>query len=651
MRFTRATYSVVVFGVVMAIYILTLAPAVGLIDSGELALVSSHLGVAHPTGYPLYTLLGRIFVALSGLDAVIATNFMSAFFGAFAAAMLFLLLTEIYNDMWRTRGGAWAMGALLISIAFGFLETVWSISTVTEVYSLELVLVITMLWVLMLYLKNGERRYFFILSYLTALAFSNHMMTVLFIPSMAILITGKWWREKRVHSEFSFWFFALILFTAGLSLYIYLPVRARDLANSFPLINWDNPQSSDAFFRHISGWQYRVWMFQGFFAHFGKHLSRIIGFIYRQSSFILPVFALIGAVVFALKKRWLLLIALLVLAAVDFVYVMGYSIPDIDSYLLPLYLVMIILSSAVLLLIHKKWLFFTLLIIPIAIAALNWHSCDKSNDRFAENITYDILTPALRHSTIILGNWDLYDPAFYIQTERRYRKDITLVDYGLLKRSWYVRGLAEHFTAAKNEIERFVVAVAPFEHRKPYNGIMLQNAYEAMVIALMGNGSYPIYSYGMEAFAAQKYPYNAEGILYRHYPSHNGTKRVIPAMVFANDNIKPIANENSSRRRTLLNWYERMFYKNAGQLYEDSLLEQSAEYMKLLLMLSPQNSAYIENLGVLYVKMGEPDKAMATFKTMEKFVPDPRKMDILYRDLRKKMAEAKMNGKEITNPK
>jgi hypothetical protein len=46
------------------VYLKTLAPSVTFIDSGELAAVACTLGIAHPTGYPLFTLLG-VFVFVS----------------------------------------------------------------------------------------------------------------------------------------------------------------------------------------------------------------------------------------------------------------------------------------------------------------------------------------------------------------------------------------------------------------------------------------------------------------------------------------------------------------------------------------------------------------------------------------------------------
>jgi hypothetical protein len=43
----------------LALYLVTLAPDVLPADNGEFQLVAAVLGVAHPPGYPLHTLLGQ----------------------------------------------------------------------------------------------------------------------------------------------------------------------------------------------------------------------------------------------------------------------------------------------------------------------------------------------------------------------------------------------------------------------------------------------------------------------------------------------------------------------------------------------------------------------------------------------------------------
>ena len=66
MKFLEKAYAapLLTFALTLAAYLSTLAPDVTFTDSGELAAVAATLGVAHPTGYPLFTLLGHLWTLL-----------------------------------------------------------------------------------------------------------------------------------------------------------------------------------------------------------------------------------------------------------------------------------------------------------------------------------------------------------------------------------------------------------------------------------------------------------------------------------------------------------------------------------------------------------------------------------------------------------
>ena len=63
-EFFRKYYSLITVLFVAEGYLFTIAPGVVQIDSGELATVQATLGIAHPTGYPLFTLIGYLFLKL-----------------------------------------------------------------------------------------------------------------------------------------------------------------------------------------------------------------------------------------------------------------------------------------------------------------------------------------------------------------------------------------------------------------------------------------------------------------------------------------------------------------------------------------------------------------------------------------------------------
>jgi len=75
----------------LGLYLRTLAPGLLSGDPGEFQFAAWRLGLAHPTGYPLYLLLGSAWqhlLAFVGVDPAAALNAFSAVIGALAVALL-----------------------------------------------------------------------------------------------------------------------------------------------------------------------------------------------------------------------------------------------------------------------------------------------------------------------------------------------------------------------------------------------------------------------------------------------------------------------------------------------------------------------------------------------------------------------------------
>ena len=89
--------AIAVFVVSLFIYLQTLAPAVSTIfdDSLEFQLVSYQLGIAHPTGYPLYTLMGKLFTSLPVGTIAYRVNLLSALCGALTATGVSLIVAKV----------------------------------------------------------------------------------------------------------------------------------------------------------------------------------------------------------------------------------------------------------------------------------------------------------------------------------------------------------------------------------------------------------------------------------------------------------------------------------------------------------------------------------------------------------------------------
>ncbi len=216
-----------VFGAALTLYGLTLSPTVAVLfdDSLEFQLVTYQLGIAHPTGYPLYTLLGWLFTRLPVGDVAYRVNLMSAIFGALTVALVYLVGLEIASDDERRPWPAVA-AALIGAFAMAVSPVFWSQATLAEVYTLNAVFVAGM--VLLLARGIGRPRDLMALAFLFGLALTHHRTTVLLLPAITFYL----WRAIRSGSMSpaparKMAVRSLMALTAPLLLYLYLPLRGQ----------------------------------------------------------------------------------------------------------------------------------------------------------------------------------------------------------------------------------------------------------------------------------------------------------------------------------------------------------------------------------------------------------------------------------------
>src|SRR5512136_2543960 len=85
-------------------------------DGGDLITAAATGGVAHPTGYPVYLLLAKLFQLLPVSSLAFRTNLMSAVAAILAAVLIYALVTRITSPL--TGHGNWLAG-LASAYAFG----------------------------------------------------------------------------------------------------------------------------------------------------------------------------------------------------------------------------------------------------------------------------------------------------------------------------------------------------------------------------------------------------------------------------------------------------------------------------------------------------------------------------------------------------
>jgi len=174
----------IVWLVVQALYFFTAQPNVGLLDSGEFLTAAVHMGVPHPTGYPLWTIGSWLFQLAPIGNNAWEVNLFSGFCTAIAVSLVSLILT---NSMrWAGVGDRLAQTlALGWSLALACSVSMWSQAVIAEVYGLHSLCV--MLFTICLYRWFRDSNWTHGLAwgvFFYALGMSNHHLMI----SLAILL-------------------------------------------------------------------------------------------------------------------------------------------------------------------------------------------------------------------------------------------------------------------------------------------------------------------------------------------------------------------------------------------------------------------------------------------------------------------------------
>ncbi|XP_028934908.1 transmembrane protein 260 isoform X3 [Ornithorhynchus anatinus] len=209
-----------VFAAVWAVFAATLPPSVPGGDSGELITAAYELGVAHPPGYPLFTLLARLAIGLIPFGSVAyRVNLLCGLFGAATAALLFFTVFRL--------SGSFA-GGILASGMFSFSRLTWQWSTTAEVFSLNNVFVGLLMALAVRFEEASaaqERsKVAQIGAFCSGLSLCNQHTIVLYVLCIAPWVLLRLLREKELSG--GRWAKLTLCFSAGLLPYLYLPVSS-----------------------------------------------------------------------------------------------------------------------------------------------------------------------------------------------------------------------------------------------------------------------------------------------------------------------------------------------------------------------------------------------------------------------------------------
>lgn len=197
----------------------TLAPSLGgTIDSPEFQQATYSLSIVHPTGYPLYLVLGRLWIAVFPFgDPAYRVNLMSAIFGALAVWVLYETVRYLTGGNLLAALGAAALGAVQ--------AIPWAISSVAEINTFNSLL--TGLAFLCAVLWATGRIPLPLAAFALGLALSHHRTAALYVPFLLLsgLAALKWGSPKRPNWRTAL--LSILLLILPFAAYIYLPLRGN----------------------------------------------------------------------------------------------------------------------------------------------------------------------------------------------------------------------------------------------------------------------------------------------------------------------------------------------------------------------------------------------------------------------------------------
>ncbi len=438
-----------VAGGLLPVYLLTMSHAVGAADTFEFQVVAPQLGIAHPTGYPLYLLLGKLASLLPVGTVAWRLNFASAVYAVLAAAVVFRLALRLTRH---------PLPALAGAVALGLVPIYWGQAIIAEVYTLHALIVASALWLMTRLVAGGdrpqptadnrrpsaaERKVMVALAFVLGLGLANHLTTVFLLPPAALAIAFVLWptltrrgrtaggRVVRRRSLLPLLLQLALAFAAPLLLYAYLPLRWAAI-NHEPMgvgrfVDWVVAG------RFQGALQWGAWLRD-------PARREIVGRLLLDA-WGWPHLALaVAGLVWLLRRHWRVAAVLLLAGAGFTFYALNYYVPDLAVFLIPTHVVVGVCAAAgVGIPFAEGWtarryptawssLLFVVALLPALLpAGGRWAAMDQSGRDGGETWARGVLAMPLARGAAVLADSEKIAPLYYVQQMERLRPDLEIM--------------------------------------------------------------------------------------------------------------------------------------------------------------------------------------------------------------------------------
>ncbi|MBN1622186.1 MAG: DUF2723 domain-containing protein [Endomicrobiales bacterium] len=593
------------FFIIFGIYLYTLHPTISPYrDSGDLVVASVTLGIAHPTGYPLYVLFGKMFDILIPFgNSAYKINIMSAFFGAGTIYFLTLVFGFIFNQSWILLSSA-----MLLAFSPAF----WRLSQVSEMYSLNAFLASVILFLIAKFYNdtknNGHKPDFAVLllvAFLCGFSTGNHQTIIFIFPGIL------WFLLSCKDFRLNHYFWSFIFFVLGFSVYLILPLRVL----SEPVSSWGDLKTINGLLRVITRADYGGMRLHPEQSKFHWTLGLIFQHLLVYAKSLLQQFALPGllaglwGIYVTRKNRFFqfLLIALLV-SGPGFVILSNLPVQEETTlpilephFVLPNLIFVLFISAALFSIFFYKLGRIAILLLVMFSFVRHLPFCSYRAHYFAYDYGRNLMATLQKGSLIFNPDDPTTFITTYLQQVQGKRPDLRLIayfrtkwGYELIKKR-YPDLLPKREILSGQELERIIL---------DYN-----------------RGKYSIYAELPGKFPQGyfSYPY---GLMYKLSESTENNPSNLPFNLYVFRNLRLDQSKNDFFTNKIMSYYASA-HNNIGLAYSNKnmLTQARQEYYKAL---SIDNNLIptLNNLGTLEYSLANYKESEEWFKRVLELHPD-----------------------------
>lgn len=431
------------------LYARTMPPTVLDGDSGESQYMAYILGVPHSTGYPLYTLIGKLFTLLPFGDVAYRVNLFSVVAAALAAPFIYWIARRL--NLQRA-------AAILATAIFLVTPSMWGGALQAKTYALHVLLGVVTIFFALRWHQENRPRDFFACALAFGLGLTNHHVIAFLAPALALLL---WLDRARLNRTIILR--GAMLMLAPLLLYAYIPIRANQLIAQQDPANWALYPRDDAMVKGtvtayynntLQGFLLLITGFDNYFkfgflsgAEQSSRLGSAANLLLEQFSLVGVALASVGAYISFRRDRKTFAFIAAVAGGIGFVAIavralstayyfslaylalamwIGFGIDALLSLRVPVLSLPkqaerrsnVVNASRVII----------LALLPAYLLITNYQHLDQSNNYAARDYAQTVLRDNIAKNAVVIAPWEIAEPLRYFQFVENQRPDLLITD-------------------------------------------------------------------------------------------------------------------------------------------------------------------------------------------------------------------------------